>query len=62
MKSLIPEEKYMVIFVDFFMFLDTLEETLYVSSYMQVSGPQLCFINTKYDEKRVKMAQKMGVE
>jgi hypothetical protein len=51
MKSLIPEEKYMVTFVDLFMFFYPLDETLYVSSYMQVSGPQLCFLTTNMMKK-----------
>jgi hypothetical protein len=51
MKSLTSEDKHMVTFAAFCLFLDPMDETLYLSSCMQVSGLQLCFFNKTYDEK-----------
>jgi hypothetical protein len=59
MKSLIPEEKYILTFVDFFLFLDPLDETLYASSYMPVSG--LCFFIKNMMKTGLKWDKRWGV-
>jgi hypothetical protein len=61
MKSLIQEEKYMVTFADFCMCLDPLDEALYVSSYMQVTGSHSCFLPKNLMKKGLKLSKRWEV-